>query len=104
MNEDLSILFRISGIIKNRGGKGKTLFMTDDNQNIIKICFIHICGRPIFFFLNTFVSTPGLSYRRVGPTVSNSNILKCRGPCLRTRKSTDKRFDEFLCNLPIPCK
>lgn len=102
MNEDLSILFRISGIIKNRGGKGKTLFMTDDNQNIY--FYSYLMGDQFFFFLNTFVSTPGLSYRRVGPTVSNSNILKCRGPCLRTRKSTDKRFDEFLCNLPIPCK
>lgn len=101
MNEDLSILFRISGIIKNRGGKGKTLFMTD-NQNIY--FYSYLMGDQFFFFLNTFVSTPGLSYRRVGPTVSNSNILKCRGPCLRTRKSTDKRFDEFLCNLPIPCK
>ena len=49
-----------------------------------------------FFSLDTFESIPGLSSLikngRAGLNDSNSNILKYKGPCLRTKKSTDKRF------------
>lgn len=53
-------------------------------------------GNQFFFTEDIFESIPGLSSliknRRVGPSASNSSILKYKGPRLRTKKSTDKRF------------
>lgn len=59
--------------------------------------FIHIWWETNFFSLNRyFWKYPRLKFfnkkQGVGPNNSNSNILKYKGPCLRTKKSTDRRF------------
>ena len=78
-------------------GEGKILLMTADTQNTLKyieILFI-FDGKPIFL-IGYFWKDPGLSSLvkngRVRPNVFNSNILKYKGPGLRTKKSADKRF------------
>lgn len=64
--------------------------MTADNQNTIKIYnFIHIWWETNFFFTRYFRKYPRLEFFNQkwesGAQCLKSNILKYKGPCLRTK-------------------